>query len=77
MARAMTPAAIRRLGEFALVERTMGKAREYDPASVKPATPEFNPRAYTLEQLDVIEAALRSMLNPPKPQATEPDPGSR
>jgi hypothetical protein len=62
---------------LALVERTMGKAREYDPASVKPATPEFNPRAYTPEQLDVIEAALRLMLNPPKPQATEPDPGSR
>jgi hypothetical protein len=34
------------------------------------------------EQLDVIEEALRLMLNPPKPQSQEPeviepDPGSR
>jgi hypothetical protein len=36
--------------------------REYDPASEKPAGPEFDPRAYSPEELDVIEAALRIMV---------------
>src|SRR5215472_8188557 len=85
MARAMTPAAIRRLGEFAginpdtgaliplgevdidhrvmqisclaLVERTMGKAQEYDPAKDPDAKPKlkFDPRLYTPRELEQLE----------------------
>ena len=40
---------------FALVERTMGKAREYDPTSEKPVTLDLNSRDYTPKQLDVIK----------------------
>jgi hypothetical protein len=50
-------------------ERAWGKPNEYDPASEKPAGPEFNPRDYTPEQLDVIEAALLLFVNPPTRQA--------
>jgi hypothetical protein len=56
---------------LALVERTIGKAREYDPASEKPTTPEFNPRAYSPEQLDVIERTLHLLVNPPTPAEPE------
>jgi hypothetical protein len=50
-------------------ERAWGKPKEYDPASEMAAGPEFNPRNYSPEQLDVIEAALRLLLNPPKRQS--------
>jgi hypothetical protein len=50
-------------------EHAWGKPKEYDPNTEKPAGPQFDPRAYSPEQLDVIEAALRLLLNPPKPQA--------
>ena len=94
MARAMTPAAIRRLGEFAginpdtgeliplkdvdidhrvmqiaclaLVERTMGKAQEYDPAKdpdTKPKT-SFDPRLYSPEELEQIANVLRLLMEP-------------
>jgi hypothetical protein len=53
-------------------EHAWGKPKEYDPASEKPAGPQFDPRAYSPEQLDVIEAALKLLLNPPKSQA-EPE----
>jgi hypothetical protein len=49
-------------------EQAWGKPKEYDPASETPAGPKFNPRDYSPEQLDVIEAALRLMLHPPAPQ---------
>jgi hypothetical protein len=61
-------------------EQAWGKPKEYDPASEKPSEPEFNPRAYPPEQLDLIEKALRLLLNPPKPQQPEvidPDSDSR
>jgi hypothetical protein len=54
-------------------ERAWGKPKEYDPASEKPVEPEFNPRDYSPEQLDVIEAALRLMPDPPKRQPQEPE----
>jgi hypothetical protein len=60
-------------------EHAWGRPKEYDPASEKPAGPKFNPRDYSPEQLDVIEAALRLMLNPPRRQPQEPEviePGS-
>jgi len=92
MARAMTPAAIRRLGEFAginpdtgaliplgevdidhrvmqisclaLVERTMGKAQEYDPAKDPDAKPKlkFDPRLYTPRELEQLEMALKLLM---------------
>ena len=54
---------------LALVERIMGKAREYDPE--KPATPEFDPSSLFPEQLDVIARTLRSLVNPPTPAEPE------
>lgn len=42
-----------------LFDRAWGKPKDYDPAAETPARPPFNPRDYTPEQLDVIEAALR------------------
>jgi hypothetical protein len=46
--------------------------RGSNPASEKPAAPQFDPRSYTPEQLDVIEAALRLSLNPPKRSLKSP-----
>ena len=47
-----------------------------EPKRVRPgnreagqAGPQLDPRAYSPEQLDLIEAALRLLLNRPKPQA--------
>jgi hypothetical protein len=55
---------------LALVERTKGKAQEYHPTKDEANKPKkFNPQDYTPEQLDIIEAALRLMLNPPKKEA--------
>jgi hypothetical protein len=92
MARAMTPAAIRRLGEFAginpdtgslipleevdidhrvmqisclaLIERTMGKAQQYDPAKDPDARPKpvFDPRPYTTQELLQLEVALKLLM---------------
>ena len=50
-------------------EQASGKPKEYDPAGEKPVGPVFDPRAYTSEQLAVIEAALRLLLQPPGQQA--------
>ena len=51
----------------------------FDPTSEKPAGPVFNPLYYSPEQLDVIEAALRLLVNPPKQaeEVVEPDLDSR
>ena len=50
-------------------EQASGKPQEYDPASEKPVGAVFDPRAYTSEQLAVIEAGLRLLLQPPGQQA--------
>jgi hypothetical protein len=54
----------------ALWEISWGKPKDYDPNAEKPAAPEFNPRDYTPEQLEVIEAALRIVA---KRQQAEPE----
>ena len=41
-----------------LLERAWGKPKEYDPATEQQKAA-FNPRDYTPEELDQIEAALR------------------
>jgi hypothetical protein len=51
----------------AVLDRAGVRPIDYDPSAEKPAEPEFNPRAYPPEQLDLIEKALRLLLNPPKP----------
>jgi hypothetical protein len=69
LAREAAPNAIRRLIELirnedervasvacnAVLERAFGKPKEYDPASEKPEEEPFDPRAYTPEDLAVIE----------------------
>jgi hypothetical protein len=46
----------------------MGKAREYHPSKDEAnKSKEFNPRAYPPEQVDLIEAAMRLLVNPPQP----------
>jgi hypothetical protein len=59
-----------------LFDRAWGKPKEYDATAEKPAEPDFNPRDYAPEELDVIEAALRLMLNPPKKEVEVIGPGS-
>jgi hypothetical protein len=54
-----------------IIDRAWGKPTEFDPASEKPATPEFNPRDYSPDQLNIIEKALRLPLNPPGKQQPE------
>lgn len=40
-------------------ERAWGKGPTFDPSKEAPARPKFNPRDYSPEELDLIEAALR------------------
>ena len=58
---------------IAVLDRAGVRGIDFDPNVEKNVQPQFDPRAYSPEQLEVIEAALRLMLNPPKPQATEPE----
>jgi hypothetical protein len=53
-----------------LYDRAWGKPKDYDPDKEKPAGPRFDPRAYSPEQLDLIETALKLLRNPPN-QAVE------
>jgi hypothetical protein len=53
-------------------EHAWGKPKEYDPSEEKPDGPVFDPRAYTPEQLDIIEAALRLMPNRRSASLTSP-----
>jgi hypothetical protein len=73
LARHAAPAAVKRLIELmssddervasvacnSLLDRAFGKPREYDPKTEPADTPRFDPRAYTAEQLNQIEEALR------------------
>jgi hypothetical protein len=56
----------------AVLDREGVRAIDHDSIAEKPANPAFDPRAYSPDQLDVIEAALRLLLNPPK-LASEPE----
>ena len=47
-----------------IIERAWGRPRDFDPASEKPAEPEFNPRDYSADQLNVIEQLLNILVNP-------------
>lgn len=66
---------IRYMAATWICERAWGKPKEYDPkAEEAEASPSFNPRDYSLEELDTIEAALRLMV---RPRAVAPAPVSR
>ena len=45
----------------ALIERGWGKPKDFDPNAERP-NPTFNPRDYSPDELDLIERALRLML---------------
>jgi hypothetical protein len=62
---------VRSVCAVAVLDRAGIRPVDFDPTKEKPSAHDFNPRAYTPEQLDVIQAAPRLMLNPPRPQATE------
>ena len=55
-----------------IIERAWGRPRDFDPASEKPAEPEFNPRDYSADQLNVIEQLLNILVihqdNTPAPK---------
>ena len=58
----------------AVLDRAGVRAIDYDPITDEANKPKkFDPSAYSPEQLDVIETALRLMVDPPKPKATEPE----
>ena len=74
---------VRSVCAVAVLDRAGIRPVDFDPTKEEPAGPKFNPRDYSPEQLDIIEAALRLMLNPPpkphapEPEVIEPDQGSR
>jgi hypothetical protein len=45
----------------ALIERGWGKPKDFDPIAERPPS-QFNPRDYSPDELDLIERALRLML---------------
>jgi hypothetical protein len=45
-----------------IFERAWGKPKEYDAAQENDERPKFNPRLYTPSELDLIERALRLMV---------------
>ena len=53
----------------ALIERGWGKPKDFDPTAERPPS-SFNPRDYSPEELDLIEKALRLMLE--HRQSSEP-----
>jgi hypothetical protein len=55
---------IRYIAATWVFERAWGKPRDFDPVVEKPERPKFDPRAYSPEELDVIEAGLRLMVEP-------------
>jgi len=50
---------------IAVLDRAGVKPIDFDPNKEKDERPKFNPRDYSPQELDVIEAALRLMLRPP------------
>jgi hypothetical protein len=46
-----------------VLERAWGKAKDYDPKDEpNPSRPKFDPRLLTPEQLDIVEYALKLMV---------------
>jgi hypothetical protein len=45
-----------------LVERAWGKPKDYDPKEEGPAKPRFDPRLLSREQLEIVQYALRLMV---------------
>ncbi len=56
---------VRSVCAIGVLDRAGLKPIDFDPAEEKESSPRFNPRDYTPEELDVIEAALKLMLRPP------------
>lgn len=53
---------VRSVCSIAVLDRAGIRPIDFDPNEEKSAKPKFNPRDYTPEELDVIEAALKLMI---------------
>ena len=61
----------------ALIERAFGKPKDYDPAKDPDAKPKakFDPNLYAADELDLIERALRLMMEQPRRVIEEAEAG--